>query len=242
VSNAVAADDLKPVDSGFMLRVFYAFAALALLSVAISVGGKWLGRQIANVGHSEDATLYRVTVGGNRLAIPGNMIRFDKQRRDGETARVDLYVKWPAMTGYTHAARDAFNNRGDSRDIIFMTVEEQMMSRDMSGRLEPIYRRLIELPGGPGPAGGLRIYDFAADSGYVNESLVVGERAGNEPFVARCLTGQAAADSLAPCERDVAIGKELSLTYRFPEKMLQSWQALDAAVLARTAEFLEPKG
>lgn len=242
MSNAAAADDVRAVDSRFMLRVFYSFAALALLSVAISVGGKWVGREIANVGHTEDTTRYRVAIGENLLAIPANMIRFDKQRRDGETARVDLYVKWPAMTGYTHADRDAFNNRGDSRDIIFMTVEEQMMSRDMSGRLDPIYRRLIELPGGPGPAAGLRVYDFAADSGYVNESLVVGERAGHEPFVARCLTGQAAADSLAACERDVAIGKELSLTYRFPEKMLQSWQALDAAVLARTAEFLQPKG
>jgi len=226
------------VDSHLLVRVFYAFAALAVLSVAISVGGKWVGRSIAAVGHTEDATPYRVAIGDNMLAVPANMIRFEAQRRDGAAQRLDLYVKWPRMTGYTNADRDAFNNRGDSRDIVFLTIEQQVMSRDMSGRLEPIYRRLIELPGAPGPSAGLRVYGFSPDSGYVNESLVVGEQAGREPFVARCLTGQAAADSLAPCERDVFVGKGLSLTYRFPDRMLQSWQALDAAVLARTAEFL----
>lgn len=231
-------EDAAAVDSRLLVHVFYAFAALAVLSVAISFGGKWVGRSIVAVGHTEDTSRYRVSIGDNVLAIPANMIRFESQRHDGAARRVDLYVKWPRMTGYTNADRDAFNNRGDSRDIIFLSVEQQAMSRDMSGRLEPIYRRLIELPGAPGPSAGLRVYGFSPDSGYVNESLVVGEQAGHAPFVARCLTGQAAADSLAPCERDVFVGKGLSLTYRFPDRMLQSWRALDAAVLARTAEFL----
>jgi hypothetical protein len=231
-------EDAGVVDSHLLIRVFYTFAALAVLSVVISLGGKWVGRSIAAVGHTEDTTPYRVAIGDNVLAIPANMMRFDAQRHDGAAQRVDLYVKWPRMTGYTNADRNAFNNRGDSRDIIFLSVEQQAMSRDMSGRLEPIYRRLIELPGAPGPSAGLRVYGFSPDSGYVNESLVVGEQSGHAPFVARCLTGQAAADSLAPCDRDVFVGKGLSVTYRFPGQMLQSWQALDAAVLARTAEFL----
>jgi hypothetical protein len=241
LSEAVTADDIHAVNSRFTLRIFYAFAALALVSVAISVGGKMLGRTIAAAGQTEDATPHEIVIGRNTLAVPANMIRFDRQRRDGEATRLDLYVKWPQMTGYTNVDRDAFNNRNGSRDIVFMTIEEKMMSRDMSGRLEPIYRRLIELPGASGPAAGLRVYAFAPDSGYVDEQLVVGERAGHEPFVARCLTGRAGTESLAGCERDVHAGDELSVTYRFPEKMLQNWQALDAAVLARTAEFLRPR-
>lgn len=240
MSNAAAAEDFAPVGPRFMRRVFCAFAALAVLSLAISVGGKWLGRYIATVGHTEDMTRHAIRIGDTTLAIPANMIRFGEQRRDGEAVRVELYVKWPEMTGYTHADRDAFNNRRDTREIVFMTIEERQMSHDMSGRLEPIYRQLIELPGAPGPAAGLRVYAFSPDSGYVGETLIVGGRQGSEPFVARCLTGDAAATSLAGCERDVHIGKELSLTYRFPQRMLQSWQALDAAVLARTAELLRP--
>ena len=235
-------DGIRLLDSGFMLRVFYIFAALALISVLISLGGKFLGRSIAAVGHTEDTTIHEIVVGNNVLAVPANMIRFEKARREGEVLRLDLYAKWPQMTGYTDADRDEFNNRDDRRNIIFMTLEESLMSRDMSGRLEPIYRRLIELPGAPGPAAGLRVYAFTKDSGYLNEMLVVGERRGGKVFVARCLTGQAAADSLAGCERDVHVGDRLSLTYRFPEAMLRNWQALDAAVLAKSAEFLQTGG
>jgi hypothetical protein len=237
-SAAAGGGGAKPLDSGFMLRVFYVFAALALISIVISVGGKLLGRSIAAVGHTEDTTLYEIVIGNNVLAVPANMIRFEKGRREGEAYRLDLYLKWPQMTGYTNADRDEFNNRDNRRNIIFLTVEERQMSRDMSGRLEPIYRRLIELPGAPGPANGLRAYQFSEASGYLNEWLIVGDRAGHEAFVARCLTGRAAAESLAGCERDVHVADQLSLTYRFPEAMLQNWRALDAAVLAKMAEFL----
>lgn len=238
-SHLVGDDGIRPFDSGFMLRVFYVFAVLALISVFISVAGKLLGRSIAAVGHTEDATLHEIVIGNNVLAVPANMIRFEKARRAGETQRLDLYAKWPEMTGYTDADRDEFNNRDNRRRIIFMTVDESTMSRDMSGRLEPIYRRLIELPAAPGPAPGLRAYDFSQDSGYLDEVLIVGERTGEEAFVARCLAGRAAAESIAGCERDVHVGDRLSLTYRFPEAILQNWRALDAAVLAKMAELLQ---
>ena len=48
--------------------------------------------------------------------------------------------------------------------------------------------------------------------------LAVAERPGEDPFVARCLTGASAAESLAPCERDIQLGDDLSLTYRFPAR------------------------
>ena len=112
------------------------------------------------------------------------------------------------------------------------------MSRDMSGRFEPIYSQLIEKQGAPGPAG-TTVYKFIRKSGYLDETLVVGDRPGTMPFVARCLTGEAAAQSLAPCERDVLVGDELSLTYRFPEAFLANWQALDKAVAAKAESLLK---
>ena len=42
---------------------------------------------------------------------------------------------------------------GGSRSIVCLSIEEQIMSRDMSGRFEPIYRQLIVPQGKPGPAG-----------------------------------------------------------------------------------------
>lgn len=229
--------DVKPVEGGFMMRVFYVFAALALLSVALSLGGRWLGQTIAAVGHASDTRAYEVVIANNVLKVPGNQIRFERNRADGETHRLDLYALWPSMAGYSDPVRDEFNHKDGRRNIIFITLEPSQMSRDMSGRLEPIYRKLIDLPGTAGPSG-LRFYDFSAQSGYVNEKLAVEQPASGEAFVARCLTGKSASESLASCERDVQVTADLSLIYRFPEAMLPNWRALDAAVLARAAEFL----
>ena len=73
------------VDSRLMKRVFYAFATLALLSVAISLGGKWFGRSIAMAGYTDDATIHRIVIGNNVIAVPANVIRFDQARRDEVT-------------------------------------------------------------------------------------------------------------------------------------------------------------
>jgi hypothetical protein len=69
--------------------------------------------------------------------------------------------------------------------------------------------------------------------------LAVAERPGDHPFVARCLSGPNAEESLAPCERDVQVGENLSLSYRFPKELLADWRALDAAVLAETSRILK---
>ncbi len=91
------------------------------------------------------------------------------------------------------------------------------MSRDMSGRLEPIYSAMLVRPGKAGP-GGTTLYAFNEKSGYLNEVLAVAIRPDGETFVARCLVGESAAESLAPCERDVHVGDNLSLSYRFPQR------------------------
>jgi hypothetical protein len=85
----------------------------------------------------------------------------------------------------------------------------------------------------------MTLYGFTEKSGYLNEVLAVAERPGRDPFVARCLSGPSAEESLAPCERDIQVGDELSLTYRFPREFLGDWQALDAAIAGQAARFLK---
>ncbi|MBZ9862816.1 hypothetical protein [Mesorhizobium sp. CA12] len=229
--------DFEVVNSTLMKRVFYIFAALALLSIAISVGGKWLGRSIAMAGYTDDTTVRRIVMGNNLINVPANFIRFDQARRDGIASRLDLYLRYPEMDGYSTAARDDFNH-ATTRKIIFLSFEPRMMSRDMSGRFAPIYSALIEKPGTPGP-GGTTVYAFSEKSGYLNEVLAVAERPGKDPFVARCLSGPSAEESLAPCERDIQVGDDLSLTYRFPRELLANWPALDAAIAAKVASILK---
>ncbi len=234
---AEPAEQAAPVRSRFAMRLFYVFAALAVLSLGISVVGKWIGGSIASVGHTDDTRIVEAVVGNNVLAVPANYIRFEAQRQDGEARRLDLYLHWPDLAGYSNAVRDDFNNREGSRRILFLSLEPSIMSRDMSERFDPIYRRLIDLPGEPMQFG-LRAYRFSEASGYMNEVLVVGDRPGQAPFVARCLAGPIAEDSLAPCERDVHIGDALGLIYRFPSNILSEWQTLDSAVVGKVEEFL----
>ncbi len=235
-AQAIGNGQIRSIDSAFMLRVFYAFAILALLSVAISVAGKWFGRSIAMAGHTDDTTVFEVVLGNDVLAVPANAIRFGTARRDGVAERLDLYLHWPDMTGYSAATAADFNRPGDEGRILFLRFEPSTMSRDMSGRYEPIYSRLVDPAGTPGPAG-VTFHRFKDKAGYLDEVLAVAQTSG-APFVARCLTGPAAQTSFAPCERDLHVGDLLSLTYRFPLGLLSDWQALDAAVRDKAAEFI----
>lgn len=234
----VQSDSQEFIDSRFVMRVFYVFAALAAASILISVAGKTIGASIAMDGHSDDPAHREIVIGNNVLSVPANVIRFEKARQPGEAHRLDLYFRWPSLDGYSQPARDDFNNRDGRRNIVFVSIEPRMMSRDMSGRLEPIYRRLVEPTPTPGPAG-LQAYRFSEAAGYANEELMVGPASTGETYVARCLTGQAAAESLAGCERDVHFADGLSLTYRFPARFLGDWKALDDAIRKRVAGFIQ---
>ena len=225
------------VRAGIMRKLFYGLAALALMSLGISLAGQWAGQTILMGGHSDDTSLREIVIGNDVLTVPANMIRFEAARRGGAAGRLDLYVRWPQMDGYSIAASDAFNHVGGDRSILFVSLEPRMMSRDMSSRFDPIYSLLIEEGARPGP-GGLAIHRFSPESGYVDEVLAVAERPGEEPFVMRCLAGAAAKESLAPCERDIHGGKDLSLVYRMPPGLAGEWRAVEAAVRALAGTLL----
>lgn len=221
-----------------MLGVFAIFAGLALASAGLSVAGKWAGRSIAMAGHTDDRTVHEIVIGNDVLAVPANMIRFEGSRRSGVASRLDLYLRWPQLDGYSDAARDDFNHVDGSKNILFVSFEQRVMSRDMSGRFEPIYRSLVEGPAGDGPAG-LKVYRFDGKSGYIDEVLVVGDEASEAPFVARCLSGEQARLSLAPCERDIHVGDGLNLVYRMPAELAGSWREVEAALREVAARFLQ---
>lgn len=232
--------DIRPLDSSFLLRVFYVFAALAALSLALSVAGKWIGRQIVLAGHTASTAPVEVVIANDVFVVPANMIRAEHARRDGVAERLDLYLSWPAMRGYSHEEQGTFNHVPGHAPLIFLSIEEKAMSRDMSGRFEPIYRTLVEPEAEAGPEG-VAVYRFSARSGYLNETLAVAHRMIGNPFVARCLTGQPAENSIAPCQRDIDIGGSLSLSYRFPAELLGDWRELDEAVATWLARYRLPR-
>src|SRR5690606_32881894 len=101
---------ITSVRSAFMRRVFYGFGVLAVLSVAINIAGTHYGKSVSMGGHTDDLSVQEVVIGNDVLSVPSNMIRFEASRRDGVTARLELYLRWPQMEGYSNEARGAFNH------------------------------------------------------------------------------------------------------------------------------------
>lgn len=225
-----ASSDIQPIDGRFITRVFHACVGLAALSLLIVIAGRQFGNAIVMAGNTDDSSLRRIAIGDETLLLPANMIRFSAARHDGPASRIDLYVHWPDMQGYSLATRDDFGDLGAKRRILFLTILPREMTRDMSGRFDPIYSHLIESEGREDRSG-LVAYRFLPSSGYLDEELLVARTSASEPpFVARCLVGQENAGALAGCERDIQFGKNLELRYRFPRELLGDWKALDEAV------------
>ncbi|MCB0058062.1 MAG: hypothetical protein KDE45_13590, partial [Caldilineaceae bacterium] len=191
------------VRSHFAMRLFGIIGAIMVLTLLIHLGGRAIGHSLSTGGHSASRKVHSIVIGANMLSVPENMIRFANQRRSGIHNRIDLYALYPKMTGYTSDTRAWFNDQAPDRRLVFMSIDERQMSRDMSGRFGPIYS-IITQPTGEATPSGLTRYAFKPSSGYSNEELLVGpEESGQPRFVVRCLTGNDSAMALSACERDI---------------------------------------
>ena len=222
-----AAGEEHPVGTQYAQRLFLIFACLALVALLLSLGERVVGTRIALGGHSDKTDVHEIVIGDDVLSVPENMIRLPEQRRSGSAARLDLYVSWPSLSGFNASESAVFNGTAREDRLLFLSFEERVMSRDMSGRFDPIYKYLIEGAGAAGPTG-LTRYVLPAKAGYLNEVLYVGETDGAQKFVARC-SEEEKENLIAACERDVQTGRNLSATLRFPVELLGEWRALNAA-------------
>lgn len=215
---------------GFVYRVTAAAALLAIATIAISIGGRWMGERIALAGHTESTELHDIFIGRDHLRLPANVLRFENQRITGSLERADLYLLWPEMEGYSNEKRLRFNDVTRPESLIFLRVSQSTMSRDMSGRIGPIYSHLLTGKPSAGPAG-LKRYEAKANSGYSGEAFFVGRDDKRNAYAVRCmLPREPELTTGADCQRDIHIGQDLTILYRFSSRLLPDWRALDAAV------------
>ncbi|PTM94959.1 hypothetical protein [Mycoplana dimorpha] len=214
----------------FLRRLAFAIAVLAGATIALSIGGRMLGERIALAGHSESSEIQEILIGEDHLRLPANVIRFDEQRRNGQTDRLDLYLTWPEMEGYSNRNRLRFNDVGQPESLLFLQLSQSTMSRDMSGRVQPIYTHLFAGEPEAGPAG-LTLRRLRPGSGYEQEALLLGALPDGATYAVRCLIpGSDQASTGADCQRDIHIGDDLSLLYRFSSRLLPQWQAMEQSV------------
>ena len=218
------------ISNRLLARLTVGVAMLAGLTVAISVTGRTLGERIALAGHTENMEAVDLIIGQDQIRLPANTIRFEEQRRTGRAERVDLYLTWPGMKGYSNAERARFNDASHPESLIFLSISQSTMSRDMSGRLEPIYSHLFDDRPEPGPAG-LTRQPLEENSGYGDEVFFTGILPDGSDYAVRCMMPADDAHSTsADCQRDIHIGRDLSVLYRFSSRLLPQWQAMEARV------------
>jgi hypothetical protein len=214
------------------VRLFMGFGVLALLSVVILLGGKLYGRSLIHAGHTSSTQRLEIVIGNDTLSVAANMIRKEEQRHSGKAKRLDLYIHWPSVSGFQDRLAAEFNSVDPATNsIVFVSIMPRMTTRDMAGRFDPVYRKVMT--GGPLAAGPeLLAHTLSAEHGYIGERLVYSapDMRGGERFVARCQDTDAAHVILAPCETEIHFGETLTAQIRFPARLLNEWRGLHVAL------------
>lgn len=232
ISSAISADESPLVSNRFLFDTAIVIGVLALLSAGISVAGHWFGERLSLAGHSDSTEIHEVTIGQDRLRLSANTIRFEGQRHDGVAQRVDLHFLWPEMTGYHKEYRRRFDDVTLSGSLLFLQISQSTMSRDMSGRIEPIYTQLFTGAPEKGPHG-LTLHHLRGETGYENEVLLTAPRLGQPDYAVRCILPRPGTPaSSGDCQRDIHVGRDLSVLYRFSSSLLADWDRIDIAVRA----------
>jgi hypothetical protein len=242
IADGASGDDIRS-GSSLLLRAGLFVGLLAAATVGITLVSGRVGGALQLAGNTTSRQPLDIVIGADHLRLPANMLRFEEQRRTGHAERVDLFVTWPEMDGYTTATSARFTDVNRPDGLIFLQISQSTMSKDMSGRIAPIYSHLFEGKPQRGPAG-LTAHAMKAGSGYGAETFLTADPLpglSSEPYGIRCsLPASPAESTSADCQRDIHAGQDLVVLYRFSSQLLPQWHAIDEAVRRFVAARLVP--
>lgn len=232
--------ELPLLSNGFLVKFTAFIGLLAALTAALAIAGRYYGDRLAMGEHTESRQAFHIVVGQDTLSLPANMIRFASQRHAGKAETVNIYLSWPELDGYTAGANSRFSNPAGAQDLIFIEFSQSVMSRDMTGRLEPIYSKLFKGEPESGPAG-LILHHLQPKSGFGNEIILTGMTRTGGLYVVRCLLPKTpAAATTADCQRDIRVGRDLTFLYRFSSTLLPQWEELDLRLQEFANRHIKP--
>lgn len=242
MTSAIDGDDPPEalISNRTLFRITAVIGVLAVFASALTVVGSWLGDELALGGHTDSTTIHSILVGQDVLHLPANAIRFAEQRKDGRAESISTYLSWPRMEGFRKETASTFSNPARRDGLIFADFSQSVMSRDMSGRVEPIYSRLFNGVPVKGPAG-LTIRSLSKKSGFGDEKLLIARTKDGGIYAVRCvLPAKKQEATSADCLRDVRVGKDLTMLYRFSSTLLPQWQEIDRAMLDYARRHIGP--
>lgn len=229
----------NPRSNRLVRKIMMVSSALLVAGLCILAGVTLFGEGISRGGHSASVEKTEFVIANDVLRIPKNLVRFSSQRSGGMVSRLELYVQWPSMSGYQDALKSDFSSAGQQGNLIFLSLEPRSMSHDMSGRIAPIYSKFFDGPPGQ-PIAGLIRQPLSAEGGFIDEDLFY-EANSPYPYTARCVR-QSSTIATPFCLRDIHIGRDLMLTYRFHIRHLEEWHLIERQVRNRVqAMLVNPK-
>lgn len=209
--------------------------ALLVLALFVYIALLAFGEEFSRAGHSASQDKLEIIIANSVLHVPEKVIRFSSQRRAGVHVRLEMYLHWPQLRGYSDATKADFNMAEEQSNLIFLSVEPRSMSHDMSGRIDPIYSKFFDGPATKFSAGLVR-QPLSAEGGFIDEDLFM-EPDSPYPYAVRCVR-ETSAMATPFCLRDIHVGKDMMLTYRFHIQHLESWNDIERGVRARIQEML----
>ena len=225
---------LEKIRPNLLKKILFFALALLIAALAMFASAHFFGDSLSRAGHSSSIEELEIVVGDEYLKVPANKIRFYSQRSSGAQQKLDLYIHWPSLSGFRDSLSTDFNNSGENKNLVFISIEPRNMSFDMSGRVAPIYKQFFE---GKAHATntGLVKQALSSEGGFIDEDLYYAA-SSPYPFATRCV--REVASTTPFCIRDIHIGKGLMLTYRFHKKHLPSWIELEQSVRALTKSMI----
>lgn len=221
----------------YPLGIFLATLILCAIFLYYYVGPSVdeLGGNVPSPAISEEPIA--IDVASMKFAIPANYTVFPRDRRGGERDEVWLYALWPTLSGYAPSRREDFiENPADTRRIDILIAERTSPFSERE-RIDILYMpQTIDTRGARTPYKLIK-YEFKEQranvptSGYAGAELYLGEVAKKEIAAIFCMKERD--DVMSPeCWRELELGPDVTLTYRFKRPYLAEWRKIDAEVRA----------
>ncbi len=224
----------EKISASLLRKIMITAVTLLIAALAMFASAHFFGDNLSRAGHSSSTAQLEIVIGDEYLKIPANKVRFYNQRHSGAHEKLDLYIHWPSLSGYQDSLSSDFNNSTENKNLVFVTIEPRNMSYDMSGRVAPIYTQFFEGRAEPTNTGLVK-QALSAKGGFIDEDLYYAA-SSPYPFATRCV--REIASTTPFCIRDIHVGKNLMLTYRFHQKYLGDWIELEQSIRALTKSMI----
>ncbi|HWA68956.1 MAG TPA: hypothetical protein VG821_03865 [Rhizomicrobium sp.] len=223
--------------SGWLIPLVFVGAILILSGLFLGWYLRPGPRASAPTGKSD---MVRLSVRGQPFAIPANYIESAGARAGGDQDQLALAALFPSWRGYSDNDARLFSANAPDSPVIRITLRADANNLAPGDRLARIYKPYVVKPAGAAGPFGLTQYSFRKDSGYEQNDLFVGERAGPVLLLCERAGEELVSPNCLAVDRPLAGslgGRKLSLSYRFKRAYLARWREMADGVDALVRKF-----